>query len=115
MTINSLQASIAQFAADRDWEQFHTVRSLVLAIQAELGELSEIVQWTPDQEMTPEWMANHRTRLGEEIADVFIYLLRLTEVAGIDLEDATRLKLESNAMKYPVALAHGNAKKYTEF
>ena len=113
MDIDDLAAQIRDFATDRDWEQFHTLRSLILSLQTELGELAEIVQWTPDSKITQEWIDVHFDELSEEVADVFIYLVRLADVAGIDLMKAAERKVEANGVKYPVEKARGNATKYT--
>ena len=115
MSIENLQQQIRDFAIERDWEQFHTPRSLVMAMQSELGELAEIMQWIPDAEITENWMLENRIRVAEEIADVYIYLLRLADVTSIDVETAVNTKIALNAEKYPVHLSKGNAKKYTEF
>jgi len=113
MSVDNLQELLRKFADERDWNQFHTPRNLILAIQAELGELSELVQWVPDSEMTEQWIQDNNERLQEEIADVFLYLIRLSDVLNIDLIDAASKKIDLNADKYPVALAKGNATKYT--
>jgi len=114
MTFEPLQQQIDNFATERDWDQFHLPRSLILALQSELGELAEIVQWTPDSRMDAEWLAEHRDRLSEEMSDVLIYLLRLASVLEIDLETAAIHKIDANAKKYPVEKARGSAQKYTE-
>ena len=114
MSLDHLQREIEQFAVDRDWVQFHTVRSLILAIQAEVGELAEVVQWIPDGDIDDAWLDTNRERLSEEWADVFIYLLRLATVAGIEPERAALAKIRLNADKYPVDKAKGNARKYSE-
>lgn len=114
MGIEHVQREIDQFAEDRDWAQFHTVRNLILAIQAEVGELAELVQWIPDSEMSDDWLLANRPRLSEEWADVFIYLLRLAQVAGIDPEVAALEKIRQNSEKYPIDKARGKATKYTE-
>ena len=115
MSTENLQARIRDFAQERDWEKFHTPRSLIMAMQSELGELAEILQWIPDAEINEEWINENRVRLAEEIADVYIYLLRLADVVSIDLELAADSKIDRNAEKYPIHLAKGNAKKYTDF
>lgn len=115
MTFSPLQDQIRQFAIDRDWEQFHSPRNLLLALVGEVGELAAEAQWLPDSALVPAGRDPQTTaKLNEEIADVGIYLLRLADVLSIDLEAAIRDKLDVNAAKYPVALAHGRADKYTE-
>lgn len=113
--IARLQQKARDFAAERDWEQFHLPRSLVLALVGEVGELSELLQWVPDQDVFA-WLdvADNRARLEEELADVFLYMLRLTEVTGVDLALATERKLVVNASKYPADLARGSSAKYSE-
>ncbi len=115
MTISSLQQELAAFAAERDWEQFHTPKNLAMAMSGEAGELLELFQWlTPEQ--SEEIMADpdRGQRVREEAADVFAYLLRLADVLGIDLEQALIEKIAVNRTKYPVHLARGRADKYTE-
>lgn len=115
MSFDDLISRISKFAVDRDWEQFHSVRNLILALVGEVGELAEIMQWVPD-EKTDEFFddAKNRLRFEEELADVLIYLLRLASIRNIDLEGALNRKLESNEEKYPVLKSRGSAKKYTE-
>ncbi|MBM4251416.1 MAG: nucleotide pyrophosphohydrolase [Deltaproteobacteria bacterium] len=106
---------LRSFAAARDWDQFHTPKNLVMALSGEVGELTEIFQWlTPEQSAavtaTPAVAENVR----DELADVMLYVLRLSDVLGVDLEAAIWAKLAKNAAKYPVDLAKGRATKYTE-
>ena len=114
MSVEDLQEILRQFADERDWNQFHTPRNLILAIQAELGELSELVQWISDDQINEQWIQDNNERLREEISDVFLYLIRLSDVLNIDLIDAADKKIKINSEKYPVDLAKGNAKKYSD-
>jgi NTP pyrophosphatase (non-canonical NTP hydrolase) len=114
VSIADLQHLLRDFAAERNWEQFHTPKNLVMALAGEVGELTEIFQWlTPDESaavMTDRVRAAH---VSEEVADVFAYLLRLADVLGLDLEASLIAKAAQNAAKYPVETAHGTAAKYT--
>ena len=114
MDLESLQARIEAFADERDWSQFHTPRNLVLALLGEMGELAEIFQWAHDSEISESWIQEHRDELSDELADVFIYLVRLSQILGVDLADAAMAKIERNESRYPADLARGNAKKYTQ-
>lgn len=114
MSLDELRREIAQFADDREWNQFHIPRSLVLALMAEVGELSEVMQWTPDSELNVHWVKENSSALSEEVADVFIYLLRLADILGIDIEEAARSKIRENARKYPVDKSRGKSAKYTD-
>jgi dCTP diphosphatase len=110
-----LRALLRQFAADRNWEQFHTPRNLLLALVGEVGELAELFQWVSDEQaaviMTDPDLG---ARIGEELADVFGYVVRLADILGIDLYAALMAKVKLNAERYPVDLARGKATKYTE-
>lgn len=115
MDIATLQAELARFARDRDWEQFHSPKNLVMALAGESGELLEIFQWLTEQqssELSEGDKAYARAR--DEIADIQIYLLRLADRMGVDLETAVREKIDRNARKYPVELSRGHATKYTD-
>lgn len=106
---------MAAFAEERDWGQFHTPKNLVMALAAEVGELTELFQWaTPGASASV--MADPKTaqRVREEVADVFGYLLRLADILGVDLAEALIAKIEDNAVKYPVHLARGTSQKYTD-
>ncbi len=81
-----LQAYIRAFATARKWTAFHLPRSLVLALMGELGELAELFQWKPDTEQTLS--LQEQDKIGQEVADVSIYLIRLADVCGVSLKDA---------------------------
>jgi NTP pyrophosphatase (non-canonical NTP hydrolase) len=99
MDIESLQRKLREFAATRDWEQYHNPKNLSMALAVEASELQEIFQWMTVEES--EAVRNEPQHAAEEIADVFIYLARLADVLGIDLEDAVESKIASNGEKYP--------------
>jgi NTP pyrophosphatase (non-canonical NTP hydrolase) len=111
-TLISLRRELRQFAEARDWQQFHTPKNLAMALSVEAAELVECFQW-----LTPEQSANlnavDRRAVEEETADVLLYLLRLTDVLDIDLLQAAQRKMKLNALKYPVALSRGSARKYS--
>jgi dCTP diphosphatase len=113
MSIPTLQQDLRDFAVQRNWDKFHTPKNLAMALAGEAGELLELFQWLTEEESQPENLtqATHK-RVQEEVADVFLYLLRIADKLHIDLEEAAAQKLVLNAEKYPVALAKGNAVKY---
>jgi len=108
-----LQAVIRKFARERDWEQFHLPKNLAMALSVEASEVVELFQWlTPAQceRLSPK----QRAALADELADVYVYLLKLADRFDVDLELAAFAKMKKNAAKYPVAKARGSAKKYSE-
>ena len=112
MDPNALAARLRTFARERDWEQFHTPKNLAMALSVEAGELMELFQWlTPEESRAVADDPAGARRLQEELADVLIYLVRLADVLGVDLEEAVEAKLQTNAGKYPIHLAYGNATK----
>jgi len=109
----SLRDQLREFAAARDWDQFHSPKNLAMALAGEAGELLENFQWLTEEQSrhpSPEILA----AAGEEIADVLLYLVRLSDKLGIDPVEAANRKLVANARKYPVEKARGTARKYTE-
>jgi dCTP diphosphatase len=113
MNIVALQTRLREFAQVRDWEQFHTPKNLAMALAAEAGELLEIFQWLTDEQAAAITESEADLELvGGELADILIYLIRMTDVLQIDLEDAVQSKLRDNERRYPVELAKGNAIKY---
>ncbi len=113
-SLDSLRGKIDQFVTERDWAQFHTPKNLAMAMIVEAAELVEQFQWdTPQesQQLTPE----KREAVSHELADTFVYLLRIAEVLKIDLIEAANAKIELNAKKYPVEKARGSNARYTEY
>lgn len=113
-SLNNLREKINAFVKERDWDQFHTPKNLAMAMIVEAAELVEQFQWnTPEesQTLTPE----KREAVSHELADTFVYLLRIAEVLEIDLIEATNQKIVLNAKKYPVEKARGKNNKYTDY
>jgi dCTP diphosphatase len=113
--LHDLQRELREFAAQRDWQRFHTPKNLVMALTGEVGELVELFQWlTPDESAAVMTRPGQADRVRDEVADVFAYLLRLADVLDIDLAEALREKVRRNEQRYPVALAKGRADKYDQ-
>jgi len=102
---------LRRFAAEREWERFHTPKNLAMALSGEAGELIEHFQWL-SAEQSASLPAPEREAVALEMADVLLYLVRMADVLGIDLADAARRKMAINARRYPVELARGRADKY---
>lgn len=111
--IDDLQAAQRAFALERDWGQFHTPKNLASALAVEAAELLEHFQWlTEEQSRTlPD---EKRVQVGEEIADVLLYLLQLSDKLQIDVMEAAWRKIRLNAEKYPVDRSKGSIRKYNE-
>jgi len=108
----ALDQAIRRFAEERDWQQFHTPKNLASALIVEAAELLEHYQWlTPEQSAALDPAA--RDAVAREMADVFIYLLRLAQVQGVDLLAAAEAKLADNARRYPVESSRGSSAKST--
>lgn len=114
--IEALKLQLREFAVARDWEQFHSVRNLILALVGEVGELAAEFQWISDDDIARALQdGDKRESVGSEIADVFIYLLRLSDITGIDLAEELKKKLAINEERYPADKAKGSAAKYTAY
>lgn len=110
--LEGLTSELRQFADERDWDQFHTPKNLVMALVGEVGELIEHFQWlTPDESVEVMHDDTSARRVAEELADVLIYLVRLADVLGVDLLDAARTKLAANTRRYPADRVRGSADK----
>jgi dCTP diphosphatase len=111
--LETLRTQLRDFSAARDWDQFHSPKNLAMALSAEAGELLEVFQWLTE-EQSRALDAQKRAAASDEIADVLLYLIRLSDQLGIDPLAEARRKLGDNERKYPVDKARGIAKKYTE-
>jgi dCTP diphosphatase len=116
INLEKLNQDIRLFVKERDWEQFHSVKNLSMAMTKEAAELMEIFQWMKEEDSNLVTLdLSKRAKVEDELADVFLYMMRILDKTGIDLESAVRNKMMKNAEKYPIQLAKGNAKKYSEF
>ncbi|MFE1173034.1 nucleotide pyrophosphohydrolase [Streptomyces sp. NPDC058773] len=100
--LHALQRRLAEFAAARDWQQYHTPKNLAAALSVEAAELVEIFQWLTPEE-SAKVMANpgKAARVEDEVADVLAYLLQFCEALGIDPLTALAAKIERNESRFP--------------
>lgn len=111
-SLEDIRTEVADFATERNWNQFHSPRNLLLALISEVGELADIVRWLGDEceripdDKTDDWQ--------DELADVFILLIRLADRSGVDLVQAFDHKFAQIKEKYPADKFYGNSKKYNE-
>ncbi|KAJ0966503.1 hypothetical protein J5N97_023420 [Dioscorea zingiberensis] len=102
VSLRLLSLKLEEFAKARDWKQHHNPRNLLLAMVAEVGELSEIFMWRGEVERGLHgWEEREKEHLGEELADVLLYLIQLADACEIDLGEAALNKISKNAIKYP--------------
>ena len=112
--MNSLRDALRQFAAERDWDRFHSPKNLAIALSVEASELLEHFQWLTEEQskaLAPE----KREEVRDEMADVLLYLVRLADKLDVDLLDAATKKIAKNALKYPAAQVRGSMKKYSDY
>ncbi|XP_071850220.1 dCTP pyrophosphatase 1-like [Apostichopus japonicus] len=115
-SLDQLRMLQNQFAKERDWDQFHQPRNLLLAMVGEVGEVAELFQWKGEvKEGLPDWSEKDKKHLEQELSDVLIYLVRLSEKCHIDLPKAAIEKIALNGKKYPAEKVQGSSKKYTEY
>lgn len=115
INIDLLEKEIFKFSGDRDWDQFHSIKNLAMALSVESSELVEIFQWMKEEDSNKiAGDTNKFPKVKDEIADIFIYLIRLSSKLNINLEEAVMSKMEKNILKYPVDEFKGSSRKYNE-
>ena len=111
-SLDHIRQLMGDFSRDRDWEQFHDPKSLLLALVGEVGELAELFQWLPaDQAKDLVSKPELRQRVGEEMGDIILYLVRLADVLEIDLGQATMDKFDSVVERFPTESVKGQIPK----
>jgi NTP pyrophosphatase (non-canonical NTP hydrolase) len=111
--IKELTKKILAFRNARDWKQFHTPKDLAISLSLEASEVLEHFQWKSEKEIE-EYVKNNKKEIGEELADVFNYLLIISHDLKIDLAKASADKIEKNHKKYPIEKAKGKHTKYNK-
>ena len=112
--MKDLIEQVKHFRRERDWDQYHSPKNLVMALVVEVSELAEHFQWLTEKQsssLPPDKLAE----VQEELGDVLIYLANLCDKLGIDPLAAAHDKLRKNRLKYPAAKVHGKSDKYTEY
>jgi NTP pyrophosphatase (non-canonical NTP hydrolase) len=114
-TVATLKQRAIDFRDRRNWAQFHSPKELTIGLSIECAELQELFLWKSEEEVREVLRDEQgRRRVKEELADVFVFLLYLSQGCGIDLSDALTEKLAINEQKYPVGRCFGSNKKYNE-
>jgi NTP pyrophosphatase (non-canonical NTP hydrolase) len=112
--LEELRVLVSNFASERDWDQFHSPKNLSMALIVEAAELVEQFQWMKQSDSRQ--LSNDKLEaVEEELADILVYLIRIADQLGIDLNNAARKKIASNGVKYPVDQVRGSSRKYTEY
>ncbi|AXH97916.1 nucleotide pyrophosphohydrolase [Ornithinimicrobium avium] len=101
MNVERLQVQLRDFAEERDWGRFHTPKNLAMALSVEASELLEIFQWLTPEESQRVMAGPQAEDVKDEVADILIYLLRLTDVLGVDLDSVVAAKVARNASRFP--------------
>ncbi len=117
-TINmeKVEQLLSKFTTERNWNQFHSIKNLSMALSVETSELLEIFQWMTEAdsnnvENDPETLK----KIQDELADIATYLFMISARLNINLEAAIVEKIDENAKKYPVDQVLGSSKKYDEY
>lgn len=112
-SLEDLQKELADFAKARNWDKFHSPKNLSIALSVEASEYIEIFQWLTEEE-SKNLNSKQLIEAEQEVADVSLYLLQISDKLNINILDAAYKKLEANDKKYPIEACFGSAKKYTE-
>lgn len=110
----SVRQRLREFAAAREWDQFHSPKNLSMALSVEVSELVECFQWLTEEQsrsLSPKQLA----AVTDEIADVQLYLIRLADKLGVDIDQAIEQKIIKNEAKYPADKVKGSSRKYNEY
>ena len=113
MDEKKIQSLLRNFAKERDWDKFHTLKNLAISISIEASELLEVFQWE-NQDLKIKKDDQVLARISEEVADILLYLLRFSDLANLDLEKICLEKISLNKKKYPIKLSKGLSVKYTK-
>ena len=111
MDLKKIRNRLRSFANEREWEQFHNPKNLTMALSVEVSELLEIFQWSKNGGLDEINDEKTKKDIEREIADVFNYIVRLSDVLDIDLEKIAHMKIDENELKYPVEKYKGSSRK----
>jgi NTP pyrophosphatase (non-canonical NTP hydrolase) len=113
-SLENLRQRLADFAHQREWEQFHSPKNLSMALIAEAAELVEHFQWL-SEEQSMQLAEDKKQQVALELADILIYLIRTADRLDIDLVASVYSKIDINEARYPVDKVRGSAKRASEY
>ncbi|WP_022920430.1 nucleotide pyrophosphohydrolase [Ornithinimicrobium pekingense] len=111
MDVTQEQQALREFAAERNWDQFHTPKNLAMALAGEAGELVALFQWLTPEQSKRIMDTTEAEQVRDELADVLIYALRLADVLDVDLSTALQDKVAKNHARYSIERSRDNAAK----
>ena len=109
-SLERLNQRLLTFARERDWEQFHSPKNLAMALAGECGELLEHFQWL-SEEQSASLPPEKKEDVAHEMADILIYLIRLSERLDLDLIKSVEDKIAVNERRYPTHKVRGDARR----
>jgi len=112
--LEELRERLARFASDRDWDQFHSPKNLSMALIAETAELIEHFQWLSEED-SKNLDTETKEAVAMELADIFIFLIRVADKLDVDLADTAWKKIQINEDRYPIDKVKGSAKRASEY
>lgn len=113
--LESLTELVKKFCEERDWDQFHPAKDLAIGLSTEANELLDLFRFKTDSAISAKFQEpEFKEKVSDELADVFFFVLRFSQMNKIDLEQALKRKVQKNAAKYPIETARGSNKKYNE-
>lgn len=112
--LDDLKHRLREFTAERDWDQFHSPKNLAMALAGEAGELLEHFQWLTEA-ASNDLSGTQRHEVALELADILIYLVRVSDKLDVDLLQACREKVRINEERYPAAKVRGSSSKYDKY
>lgn len=116
MKIEELQQLVREFCQVRDWDQFHNPKELAIGLSTESNELLDLFRFKTEAQMKEMLQSEqYRERISEELADVFFFLLRFSQMYGFDMSEGLISKIGKNDRKYPADKVKGQNLKYTEY
>lgn len=114
--LQELINKVKEFCEERDWDQFHNPKDLAIGLSTESNELLDLFRFKTDEQMRQMMHDEHkREKISEELADIFFFLLRFSQMYGFDMKVNLEHKLNMNNEKYPVDKVKGRNLKYTEY
>ncbi len=111
--MEKIKFKLREFTKERDWDQFHSPKNLSMALSSEVGELLDLLQWKSEKNSEVDKLSEKELEhIKEELADIFLYLIRIADKLDVNLIEVAEKKIIKNAIKYPVEISKGNSKKY---
>jgi len=105
--MNKFQKQIKKFCEERNWDQFHDPKDILLGIVEEIGEIRNIVKWEQNPKIIKKTLLTNKKEIEDAVGDIYWFLSLLANSCDVDIDEAIKMTIKDNKKRFPVKKTKG--------